>query len=165
MRILSKTFLFILLLAACSTKTYITDAKKLKDKRIAVTEIVLGTAQQKNKVRTDTLCDCLASSVAESLYPYLQQAGMTVINLPVTGKSKEGGAYRKADSLQLDYLIFGSGLIEFTGKAAFMRTLSLKIVDAKSWEVKASGNFSGPSVTPSGAAKRIGKKLVSQMKK
>jgi len=164
MRIQSIIIILFFLLAACSTKTYITDPQKLKGKRIAVAEIVLGTAHQKDKVHADTLCDCLATTVAETLYPYLQQVGMTVVQLPVWGKTREEGAYRMADSLQLDYLVLGTGLIQFEGKTPFMWNLSLKIVDAKTREVRASGSFSGPGVTPAGAGKRIGKKLVGQMK-
>jgi hypothetical protein len=161
---LANIIISTVLLAGCSTKTYVSNPQKLQGKRVAVTEIILGTDEKKNKVRTDTLCDCLATTVAESLYPYLQQAGMTVVIIPVTGKPKGAAALRVVDSLQLDYIVSGSGIVQYTGSSAFMHALSLKITDTKTREVLASGNFSGPAVYPAGAASRIGKKLVAQMK-
>jgi hypothetical protein len=47
----------------------------------------------------------------------------------------------------------------------YLRTLAVKIVDTKSLEVMATGNFEGPSVYPAGAAKRIGKRFAKLIKK
>ncbi len=155
---------FIILICACSTKTYITNAEKLKGKRVAVAQILLDTERRKDKVKTDTLCHCIAAAAAEAFYPYLQQTGLTVIQLPLTGKPLASTIEHLADSLQLDYIVVGKGIVQFVGKTSFMHDLSLQLVDVRTREVRASGTFSGPSVTPAGAAMRIGKQMVKQIK-
>ena len=153
----------LFLFCACSTSTYIKDAKQLKNKRVAVAEIMLDSYLSKDKVKTDTLCTCIATSASEAIYPYLQKAGLTVIKLPLSGKLSSANVEKLADSLRLDYVVVGKGIVQFVGKSAFMRSLTLQIVNVKTLEVSASGTFSGPSVTPAGAAARIGKKLAGRI--
>lgn len=164
MRVNKLSVFCIVLLISCSTKTYISDAEKLKGKRVAVAQILLDTDRSKDRVKTDTLCHCIAASAAEAFYPYLQQAGLTVIQLPLTGKPLATSIEHLADSLKLDYIVVGKGIVQFVGRTSFMHDLSLQLVDVKTLEVKASGTFSGPSVTPAGAAMRIGKKMVNHIK-
>ncbi len=154
----------LFLFCACSTSTYIKDANQLKNKRVAVAEIVLDTDRSKDKVKTDTLCTCIAASASEAIYPYLQKAGLIVIKLPLSGKLSSVNVEKLADSLRLDYVVVGKGIVQFVGKTAFMHSLVLQIVNVKTLEVAASGTFSGPSVTPAGAAARIGKKLAGRIK-
>lgn len=156
-------WILLLFTFSCRTQTFITNGAKLKGKRIAVSEIVLANYIQKDAGKTDTLCHCIATSAMEAFYPYLQQMGMNVIQLPVTGRVLQSNIQHLSDSLQLDYILVGKGIVQFAGKSTFMRSLSLQIVDVKTLEVRASGIFEGTR-TAAGAAIRIGKKMVRKMK-
>lgn len=164
MRLRYLNICFVVLISACSTQSYLTDAQKLKGKRVAVAQIVMETERRKDRVKTDTLCHCIAESAAEAFYPYLQQMNMTVIRLPLTGKPMENSIEHLSDSLQLDYIVVGKGIVQFVGKTSFMQNLTLQLVDVKTQEIRASGTFTGTSVSPVGAAMRIGKKMVHRIK-
>ena len=150
---------------ACSTKVTITSSEQFSNKRIAIGDITIAPLY-KNYLKTDTLCACIGSSLGSAMLPFFQAAGMQIIDLPQKNLLEN---IRVADSLKIDYLLLATGQVQTYGKPGretyFMRTLSVKIVDTKSLEVMATGNFEGPSVYPAGAAKRIGKRFSKSIKK
>ena len=161
--LLSICFLFF---CACSTKVTITSSNQYANKRIAIGDITIGPLYKINQPKTDTLCACIGSSLGSAMLPFFQAAGMHVIDLPQKNLLEN---IHVADSLKIDYLLLATGQVQIYGKPGrdsyFMRTLSVKIVDTKSLEVTATGNFEGPSVYPAGAAKRIGKRFAKSIKK
>ena len=151
---------------ACSTKVTITSSEQFSNKRIAIGDITIAPLYKNNQLKTDTLCACIGSSLGSTMLPFFQAAGMHVIDIPQKNLLEN---IHVADSLKIDYLLLATGQVQTYGKPGretyFMRTLSVKIVDTKSLEVMATGNFEGPSVYPEGAAKRIGKKFSKSIKK
>ncbi len=156
----------LLFFCACSTKVSITSSEQFANKRIAIGDISIAPIYKNNQLKNDTLCACIGSSLGSAMLPFFQEAGMHIIDLPQKNLLEN---IRVADSLKINYLLLATGQVQTYGKpgreAYFMRTLTVKIVDTKSLEVMATGNFEGPSVYPAGAAKRIGKRFAKLIKK
>ena len=161
---------FTSLLFACSTKVIITDRQKLSGKKIAIGQINLTTMRNNSATLADTLCDCVASSIALNLNPYLSESGMTVIDIPISRRILSRDKVRKLiDSIGLDYILLGTGSLKLIGRKQtnqdyYMHSLSMKMI-GKNLELVATGEFSGPVVFPVGAAKRIGKNFLSTIRK
>jgi hypothetical protein len=149
----------------CSTVLQIQNAKELKGKKVGVQLITISNINlpKKQKTGTDTICICISQSATDAIYPFLQQSGFTVVPLNLNSKANILEVVDKADSLKLDYVLVGNGMINFTGSTPFMHELTIKLVNVKTGEAKISGYFSGPSVTPVQAMARIGKKIVQKL--
>lgn len=149
----------------CSTKIQIQNAKEWQGKKVAVHLINISNLNlpRKQKTGTDTICTCLSQSTTDAIYPFLQQSGFTVVPLNLNSKANILEVVYKADSLKLDYVLVGNGIINFTGNTPFMSQLTIKLINVKTGDVKLSGYFSGPSVTPVQAMARIGRKMVKKL--
>jgi hypothetical protein len=158
-------FLLILLSilsGSCSTQAYLIKPGSLAGKRIALGNIDITRMQKKRMIQNDTVCACIKQTVGEKLYPYLQKAGAIIVDLTNEQRTNETRINQAIDSLQVDYVLSGTGFVQRTGSSDFMEQLTLKVIAVKTKEVIATGSFGGPSVTPGGAADRIGKKMLKQ---
>jgi hypothetical protein len=161
---------FTILLYACSTKVVITDRQKLSGKKIAIGQINLTAFRNNSSIQADTLCECVANSIAEHMNPFFLESGMTVIDIPVNRRYLSREKVRKTiDSVGLDYILIGTGNVHIIGRkpsnqSYFMHNLTMKLI-GKNLELVATGEFSGWGVYPDGAAKRIGKKFLSTIRK
>jgi hypothetical protein len=162
MKNLSNIVFLFLLLSACSSKAYLSKQGSLTGKKIALGVINITREKGSKTVYNDSVCACMGQTIAETIYPYLQKAGATIITIPTEQKTSESRINAIADSLQVDYLLSGTGTTERTGKTDYMRELNIKLVSVKSKEIVLTGSYSGFSVLPSGAADRIGKKILKQ---
>ena len=158
--LLAVAFIF----TACSTTVYIQSPEKLKGKRVAVGVITISQLKKsKNKPTEDTLCSCLAQSTVNAFYPSLQKAGFTVVSFPTIDANDLSGIIKAADSLRVDYILFGTGIVDIVGHSSFMDKLTIKLVDVKTAESPLSGSFSGSGVGVIKAAGRIGDLIVRKM--
>ena len=159
-----------LMLVSCSTTVIISDRQKLFGKKIAIVEVSLN-AYNNTSTPVDTLCDCMGSTIAEHMNPFFMEAGMTVVDLPVSRRSLSRDRVRQmVDSLGLDFILVGTGTVHVMGKrpgkqSFFMRNLSMKLIGGKNMELVATGEFFGGGVYPEGAVKRIGKKFLKSIRK
>lgn len=155
-----------IILYSCSTsKAYVQKPQELKGKKIGIGNFEIGTAKKGKGVESnDTVCLCIGQSIASVLTPYLQQSGMGVVNLSGNQKIDFSEAYEKADSLQLDYILFGSGIIHYYGKSTFADELTIKLVNVKTREVILTASCNSGYVSPAKAAKKMGEKILQQMK-
>ena len=108
------TLLLIILTACSSTNVSVSNNFSAKTKKIAIGFIKLS-AQTKSNHNTDTVCICTAQTTQNALIPYLQQAGFTVINLPITNFTDKKEIIRIADSAKLDYILTGVGIVDIVG--------------------------------------------------
>jgi len=152
-----------ILFYSCHTTANVSSGQQLNGKRIGIGEIKLSTELNNSSNTVDTLCDCMVSSVSTSMNPFFQKTGLLLIDIPGSRKNTSPTVMNQLiDSLQIDYMLVGNGLIQIVGKKSpsfFMRHLSMQIINVKTREIIAVGDFSGPSVYPDGAIKRICKKL------
>lgn len=157
------TAICVFLLYACSTSAYVNNPQHLKGKRIGIGEIKLSAGLNNSKNKVDTLCDCIISTFSSSMNPFFQKAQFVVIDIPGSRKNMSPSEMnRLTDSLKLDYILVGNGLLDVVGKkhaSYFMKHLSIQIIDLKTREIVATGDFSGTSVSIDGSIKRICKKL------
>jgi hypothetical protein len=157
------TIIAVFLLHACSTTAHVNSNLHLKGKRIGIGDIKLSTGLNNSKNKVDTLCDCIVSTFSSSMNPFFQNAGFVVIDIPGSRKNMSPSEMKRlTDSLQLDYILVGQGLLDVVGKkhaAYFMNHLSIQIIDLKTREIIVTGDFSGTSVSIDGSIKRICKKL------
>lgn len=149
----------------CSTKVYVQKPGTLNGKRIAIGYIDMSRMQKGKTIQNDSICRCVAQTVGETLTPYLNQSGGTVIHIPYDQFTTPGRIYEIADSAQIDLLVTGTGLLERYGKNTdFMRTLNIQLVVVKTKEIVLSGSCSGPSLTAQGSTERIGKQILKKSK-
>jgi hypothetical protein len=152
-----------ILFYSCHTTANVSNGQQLNGKRIGIGEIKLSTELNNSSNSVDTLCDCMVSSVSSSMNPFFQKTGLQLIDIPGSRKNTSPIVMNQLiDSLQIDYLLVGNGLINVVGKKSpsyFMHHLSMQIINVKTKEIIAVGDFSGPTVYPDGAIKRICKKL------
>jgi hypothetical protein len=151
----------LVLLCGCSTQAYQSNPNLFAGKRIAWGVIDITREKKGQKINNDTVCVCISQTVAETLYPYFQKAGAEIVKIPNEQRTDEMRIYKVADSLKVDYLISGTGQIHVYGSSDFMQQLNINLESVKKNVVVWTGSFSGPSVTPAGAANRIGKKIVN----
>ncbi|MES2372026.1 MAG: hypothetical protein V4557_05560 [Bacteroidota bacterium] len=159
--ILAVTLLFILL-NGCATKAFLAQPVSLTGKRIAVGVIDISRDKSGTTIYNDTVCSCISQTVGETLYPYFQKMGAVILKIPYEQRTSEARIHKIADSLQVDYLISGTGLVNRTGKTDFMHQLTINLISRQTQEVFLTGSFSGPGVYPAGAANRVGKKILNQ---
>jgi hypothetical protein len=153
--------IFVLaIVSGCSTQAYQSSPNLFAGKRIAWGVIDITREKKGQKINNDTVCVCISQTVAETLYPYFQKAGAEIVKIPNEQRTDEMRIYKAADSLKVDYLISGTGQIHVYGSSDFMQQLNINLESVKKNVVVWTGSFSGPSVTPAGAANRIGKKIV-----
>jgi hypothetical protein len=168
-RLICLLSIVLVFMLSCSTKVIIVDRQKLVGKRIAIGEMFLNAKNTDTQV--DTLCDCVANTIAVQMNPFFMEAGMRVIDLPVSRKHLSRERVKQLiDSLGLDYILIGSGTLNIIGKkpgkqAYFIENLSVRIIGSKNLEMIASGEFSGYGVYPQGAAKRLGNKFFTSIRK
>lgn len=148
---------------SCHTTASISNVQILNGKRIGIGEIKLSTDLNNSRNKVDTLCDCIVSSFSSSMNPFFQKTGLILIDIPGSRKNSSPIVMNQLiDSLHIDYLLVGNGLVQVEGKkhlSYFMHQLAIQIINVKTREVVAVGDFSGPGVYPEGAVKRICKKL------
>ncbi|MCX6206021.1 MAG: hypothetical protein NTZ19_07200 [Bacteroidetes bacterium] len=151
---------------SCSTRVQIQDANEFKGKRVGVQLINISNLNlpKKQKTGTDTICACISQSTTDAIYPFLQQSGLTVIPLNLSSKANIFEVVHTADSLKLDYVFVGTGIVNFEGSSPFMHELTVKLIKVKTGEAKLSGSFTGAGVGPVKAMSRIGKKMVKHVK-
>ncbi len=154
--------LLLILLNSCATTAYLPKPVSLSGKRIVLGIIDITRDKSGTTIYNDTVCSCVSKTVGETIYPYLQKAGAVIVQIPYEQKINETQINKIIDSLQVDYVLSGTGLLNRTGKADFMHQLNINLVSRKTNEVILTGSFSGPSVYPAGAANRIGKKMLRQ---
>lgn len=157
--------LFFTSILSCTTTVQILNPKELKGKRVGVQLINISNLNlpRKQKTGTDTLCSCISQSATNAIYPFLQQSGFIAVPLSMNLKANNFELAKLSDSLKLDYVLSGTGIVRFTGTDPFMQELTIKLINVKSGDVKLSGYFSGSPVRPIPAMKRIGKKIVKKM--
>ena len=158
--------LLIWFITSCST-TNVTVQKPsaFKNKKIAVANIEVTAVKKSNRKSTDTVCACTAQSIQQAFLPHLQQAGFTVINIPINQSTDILEAVKIAESLQVDYVLAGAGQVDIVGKSTFMEQLTVKIMSTKTGEVLMSGSFTGTSIRPVNAANKIGEEMVKKINK
>lgn len=164
-KILPLIISIIFLFTGCATTVFIQAPEKLKGKKIGVGVINISQLKKsKNINTTDTLCLCIAQATVNAFYPSLQKAGFKVISMPETDAKDINKIIRVADSLKVDYVLLGTGIVDIIGHSSFMEKLTIKMVDIKTAESPLSGSFSGSGVGSVKAAQRIGKLIVRKMK-
>ncbi|MES2777075.1 MAG: hypothetical protein V4722_23055 [Bacteroidota bacterium] len=164
-RILFLTAVLSITLFSCTTKAFVQKPAELKGKKIGIGPIKIEATKKGGKLATkDTICLCIGQSAGEAFQPYLQEAGFRVVNLYLKEIMDVNQAYLAADSLQVDYILFGSGTADIQGKYTYMDQLTVKLVNVKTREVVVSGSFTGSATSPIKAAGKIGKKILQQMK-
>ena len=158
--------LLIWFFTSCSS-THVTVQKpeSFKNKRIAVANIEITAIRKSNKKSTDTVCACTGQSIQQAFLPHLQQAGFTVINLPINQQTDILQAVKMADSLNIDYVLAGAGQVNIVGTSTFVEQLSVKIIETKTAEIIMSGSFTGTSIRAVKAANKIGEEMVKKINK
>ncbi|MBN9296414.1 MAG: hypothetical protein J0I41_05350 [Filimonas sp.] len=137
-------------------------------KRIVIGNIyTTNITKPKGNISQDTLCVCIGQSMQEAFTPYLQEAGFTVITIPITPKMDVLQTMKIADSLGVDYLLTGKADVEAKSyNNVFTRNLTANIINLKSKEVTLKSSFTnGVAVRPIKAAQHLGKKIVGELKK
>jgi len=71
---------------------------------------------------------------------------------------------RIADSVKVDYILTGVGIVQMQGKTPFMHQLTIQLQDMHTGEIVASASFSGVATRPVKAAGKIGEQLVKKIK-
>ena len=167
---LGRTNIIVLLLigffiAGCSsTKVAIQNAIELKGKRIGIGAIDITAAKKSKHHSADTVCACTQQSTQQALMPYLQEAGFKVVNLSAQSSLDFPQSMRAADSLHLDYVLTGVGLVDIVGSSTFMQQLTVKVLSVNTREIVLSGSFSGTSIRPVKAAGKLGEQIVKKMR-
>lgn len=153
---------FGFLVACSSSKVTVQQKIVTVNKRIAIGNIDIQSLQ-KSTARRDTLCACIPKQIKQLFIPYLQQAGFIVIDLPADKNESQSRFIEKADSLHLDYILSGTGLVNTVGSSVFVEQMTVKIADLKTGEIAVSSSFSGVSTRPKKAVDNIGKKMLAQL--
>jgi hypothetical protein len=167
---LPRTNIIVLLLiaffvAGCSsTKVAIPNANELKGKRIGIGAIDITAAKKSKHHSTDTVCACTQQSTQQALMPYLQEAGFKVLNLSAQSSLDFSQSMRAADSLHLDYVLTGVGLVDIVGSSTFMQQLTVKVLSVNTREIVLSGSFTGTSIRPVKAAGKLGEQIAKKMR-
>ena len=142
----------MMMAAGCiSTSVYVKDATQMHQKRLAITDISINIDRKPGKnAASDTICPCIAQSIRDILTPYFQQAGFTVINIPAGSAMGYSDIKPLTDSMHIDYVFRGTGMVQITGGDYFLHQFSGKIVDLASLETPLT-------VTQAGTAFRVAK--------
>ncbi|MBA3674859.1 MAG: hypothetical protein H0W75_07870 [Chitinophagaceae bacterium] len=159
--------LLITFISGCSSSNVsVKDSLQSKGKKIGIGPIKITAQKKSNKQNTDTVCICTAQSTEKAFIPYLQQAGFSVIDLPINDRTNNREIMRVADSAKVDYILTGIGIVDIVGKSktAYMEQLTIQLQDMNSGEIAASASFSGTSTRPVKAAGKIGEQLIKKMK-
>jgi hypothetical protein len=157
--------LLIIFITGCSSsKVSVKNSLQAKGKKIGIGPIKITAQKKSNKQNTDTVCICTAQSTEKAFIPYLQQAGFSVIDLPINDRTNNREIMRVADSAKVDYILTGLGVVHIIGTSTFMEQLTIQLQDMYSGEIAASASFSGSSTRPVKAAGKIGEQLIKKMK-
>jgi hypothetical protein len=152
------------IIAGCSTSATVQSSGNLKGKRIGIGAINISFDKMPKKfIPNDSTYYGMSESVKALFIPYLQQAGFNVVDLKVNHKANMAEATRVADSLKIDYVFSGAGLVQVTGKSFFMHKLNVRLTNTNTNEIPMTGSFSGAGVFFEGAVERIGKEMVKKM--
>ena len=151
-------FIFAIFLTNCSTVFYANKGINFKDKRVGI--------QRFNIIKTPTYDKQpeVSRLETEAFYPYLIEAGFDVYNVQFDESLDMKEVLSKAESLNLDYILTGSELVNMQKSSVFIHNLTVKFVNTRTLKTDLSATFEGPSVRINGVAKRIGKKIVSRVK-
>lgn len=139
---------------SCATKVWVTNPSEMKGRRIGIVGLNLFHEKTQEPLPN------LSQTVAEGFYPYLHEAGFTIVNFKINEAVKEEDAFRIGDSLKVDYILVGSGAVGFTLGDPFIHDFAVKLINIKTREIELMGTFSGAGVEPIGIARKVGKKIV-----
>ena len=104
-------------ISACSSTNMSTKHNlQSKGKKIGIGTIKITAQKKANKPNTDTVCICTSQSTEKAFIPYLQQAGFSVIDLPIIDRLNNNEIMRIADSVKVDYILTGVGIVQMQGK-------------------------------------------------
>lgn len=164
-----KYFLLVLLTAyifsSCSTTEYAQVASSLKGKRVGIVGFDMNAIKKKQQFNSkDSVCFCVGQSISDAVIPSLLNAGLIVTPISHDKKMSFEENIAIADSLKLDYVLTGNGKVDIVGKSNFILELNLKMVNVRSRESHMAASFSGVSIGPIKAGKRIGKKIAKKLK-
>ncbi|HEY8689007.1 MAG TPA: hypothetical protein VIM07_07220 [Chitinophagaceae bacterium] len=154
--------LIIFLYSCSSTNVSVKNNLQPNGKKIGIGTIKITA--QKSKHNTDTVCICTAQSTEKAFIPYLQQAGFSVIDLPINDRTNNREIMRVADSAKVDYILTGVGIVQQQGKSTFMEQLTIQLQDMHTGEIVTSASFSGVATRPVKAAGKIGGQLIKKIK-
>ncbi len=149
---------------ACSTIEYAQVNNSLKGKKVGVYAFDLTLSKKHTKKEMDTVCFCNGQAASEAMSPFLLTVGLKVTSLYSNQKVSIDKALQRADSLQLDYILVGNGIIEMQGKSSFMQSLNVKLINVQSKETHMVTSFSGVAIRPAKAGIKIGKKIQLKLK-
>ena len=155
--------IIVLLLSSCSTIEYAQVNSSLKNKKVGVYAFEVSLTKKKQKMNTDSVCFCNGQAASESMTPYLIKAGFNVTTMFNNQKITLEKALQQADSLQLDYVLVGNGIIDMQGNSSFMESLNIKLVNVKSKESHMVASFTGVAIRPAKAGMKIGKKIQKRL--
>ncbi len=160
--------IYVLIIVAyftsCSTIEYAQVNSSLKNKKVGVYAFDVNLSKKQIKKGIDSVCFCNGQAASESLTPYLIKARLNVTTMFNNQKVSVEKALQQADSLHLDYILVGNGIIEMQGKSSFMQSLNIKMVQVASKESHLVASFSGVAIRPTKAGMKIGKKILKQLK-
>jgi hypothetical protein len=140
-------FFLVIFIYSCSSTNEAVKNLEPKGKKVGIGVIKLS-APQKSKRNTDTVCICTRQSTGKALIPYLQQAGFSVIGLPINDRANSTEIRRIADSAKIDYILSGVGVVHIIGKRkdTFMEQLIIQVRDVATGEIVISSSFSATSI-------------------
>jgi hypothetical protein len=135
----------------------------LKNKKVGVYAFDVSLTKKKQKTNTDSVCFCNGQAASESMTPYLINAGLQVTNMFNNQRVTLEKAIQQADSLQLDYILVGNGIIDMQGKSSFMESLNIKLINVQSKQSHMVASFTGVAIRPAKAGMKIGKKIQKKL--
>ncbi len=160
------TFISIALCSCTSTYVTIQNPQELKGKKLGIAYFNLTeNTRKKTSQPADTICNCISEFIVNNLTPHLQQAGMSVVSLSELKKTELSTIFEKADSLKVDHVLFGSGIVYPSSKKTNYSIFSftVKMINVQSREIVMTGeaHFFLNQKKP---IDRLGKRIIALMK-
>ncbi len=152
----------ILFLCSCSSIEYAQVNASLKGKKVGVYPFDFSAVANKKKQleKKDTICYCTGKYANDAITPYLMNAGLIVIPLFQDKKATNFDEVLKtADSLKLDYILVGKGVVDISSKLVFLNKLNLKLINRISKESHFALEYHASIISLEKAMKQIGKKV------
>lgn len=150
-------------LYSCSSIEYAQVNASLKGKKVGVYPFEFSGLKKKQKLNSkDSICFCAAQYASDAITPYLMNAGLTVVPLFHNEKVSFEQVLKTADSLKLDYILVGKGLVDVVGKSYFLNKLNLKLINRLSKESHFAMEYYSAGITLEKSIKKIGKKITKK---
>ncbi|MBN1534377.1 MAG: hypothetical protein JXA20_17015 [Spirochaetes bacterium] len=172
--ILVASLAFCLFLACGSQQVHVDPAlKSARGEKIAV----LGFEMQ--NLQGGELLTAVSDEFCDALVPFFMKAGFRVIERRKVGlllkelEIQQSGVIDMKDTgrfgriAQVRFVVTGSGAVSVahSGKNFFLKSVSVKMIDASTGETAIAASFEGTAVKPGDAAARIGREIVEQLKR